>query len=97
MYRISLVFSLLWKSSQRNILTFSGTLTTETPSLAWTFDTTYGIIEIYDEIEGKSDTFFAGTYGSYNTVSLSGAYYKDQISSGTQYPARFVLADDARQ
>ena len=63
-------------------------LTTETPTLAWTFDTTYGIIEIYDEIEGKSDTFFAGTYGTYSTFSLSGAYYKDQISSGTQYPAR---------
>lgn len=63
-------------------------LTTETPTLAWTYDTKYGIIEIYDEIEGKSDTFFAGTYGTYSTVSLSGAYYKDQISSGTQFPAR---------
>ena len=63
-------------------------LTTNTPTLAWTYDTTYGIIEIYDEIDGKSDTFFAGTYGTYNTVSLSGAYYKDQIASGSQYPAR---------
>ena len=68
-------------------------LTTETPTLAWTYDTTYGIIEIYDEIEGKSDTFFAGTYGSYSTVSLSGAYYKDQIASGSQYPARIELVE----
>ena len=68
-------------------------LTTETPSLAWTYDTNYGILEIYDEIDGKSDTFFAGTYGTYSTVSLSGAYYKDQIASGTQFPARIVVAD----
>ena len=68
-------------------------LTTETPTLAWTYDTKYGIIEIYDEIEGKSDTFFAGTYGSYTTVSLSGAYYKDQIASGSQYPARIELVE----
>ena len=68
-------------------------LTTDTPTLAWTYDTTYGIIEIYDEIEGKSDTFFAGTYGTYNTVSLSGAYYKDQIASGSQYPARLELVE----
>lgn len=68
-------------------------LTTETPTLAWTYNTTLGIIEIYDEIEGKSDTFFAGTYGTYNTISLSGAYYKDQISSGTQYPARIELVE----
>ena len=69
-------------------------LTTETPTLAWTYDTTYGIIEIYDEIEGKSDTFFAGTYGTYSTVSLSGAYYKDQIASGSQYPARIELSEN---
>ena len=68
-------------------------LTTETPALAWTYNTEYGIIEIYDEVEGKSDTFFAGTYGTYSTVSLSGAYYKDQIASGTQYPARIELAE----
>ena len=67
-------------------------LTTETPSLAWTYDTNYGILEIYDEVEDKSDTFFAGTYGTYSTVSLSGAYYKDQIASGTQFPARIELA-----
>ena len=71
--------------------------TTDTPTLAWTYDTTYGIIEIYDEVEGKSDTFFAGTYGTYSTVSLSGAYYKDQIASGTQYPARFELAEGGNQ
>ena len=68
-------------------------LTTETPTLAWTYNTTYGIIEIYDEIEGKSDTFFAGTYGSYNTISLSGQYYRDQIASGSQYPARIELVE----
>ena len=68
-------------------------LTTETPTLAWTYDTNLGIIEIYDEIEGKSDTFFAGTYGSYDTFSLSGAYYKEQISSGTQFPGRIELAE----
>ncbi len=71
--------------------------TTDTPTLAWTYDTTYGIIEIYDEVEGKSDTFFAGTYGTYSTVSLSGAYYKDQIASGTQYPARLELAEGGNQ
>ena len=70
-------------------------LTTETPELAWTYNTQYGIIEIYDEISGKSDTFFAGTYGTYNTISLSGAYYKDQIASGTQYPARLLLVEAA--
>ena len=68
-------------------------LTTETPTLAWTYNTTYGIIEIYDEVEGKSDTFFAGTYGSYSTISLSGSYYKDQISSGGQYPARLEAVE----
>ena len=68
-------------------------LTTETPTLVWTYNTTYGIIEIYDEVSGKSDTFFAGTYGSYSTISLSGAYYKDQIASGTQYPARIELVE----
>ncbi|MBQ7326190.1 MAG: hypothetical protein IJW93_01790 [Clostridia bacterium] len=63
------------------------------PICVWTYNTTYGIIEIYDEVEGKSDTFFAGTFGDYNTISLSGAYYKDQISSGTQFPARIVLSE----
>ena len=70
-------------------------LTTETPELVWTYNTQYGIIEIYDEISGKSDTFFAGTYGSYSTISLSGAYYKDQIASGSQYPARLILVEAA--
>ena len=70
-------------------------LSTETPELVWTYNTQYGIIEIYDEISGKSDTFFAGTYGSYSTISLSGAYYKDQIASGTQYPARLILVEAA--
>ena len=68
-------------------------LTTTTPTLAWTYNTTYGIIEIYDEIEGKSDTFFAGTYGTYSTFSLSGQYYRDQIASGTQYPGRIELVE----
>ena len=68
-------------------------MTTETPTLAWTYNTTYGIIEIYDEIEGKSDTFFAGTYGTYSTFSLSGQYYRDQIASGTQYPGRIELVE----
>ena len=63
------------------------------PICVWTYNTTYGILEIYDEIEGKSDTFFAGTFGEYNTISLSGAYYKDQISSGTQFPARILLSE----
>ena len=63
------------------------------PKSVWTYDLQYGILEIYDEIDGQSDTFFAGTYGSYSTISLSGSYYKDQISSGTQFPARIVLAN----
>ena len=63
------------------------------PICVWTYDTTYGILEIYDEIEGKSDTFFAGTYGSYSTISLSGSYYKNDIPSGTQFPARIVISD----
>ena len=68
-------------------------LTTETPTLAWTYNTTYGIIEIYDEIEGKSDTFFAGTYSNYTTFSLSGQYYRDQITSGAQFPGRIELIE----
>ena len=59
-----------------------------TATTVWTYDVELGILEVYGEVEGKSDTFFAGTYGTYNTVSLSGAYYKDQIASGTQFPAR---------
>ena len=65
----------------------------ETSTCVWTYNTELGILEVYGEIEGKSDTFFAGTYGSYSTVSLSGAYYKDQIASGTQYPARIEAAE----
>ena len=64
----------------------------ETATTVWTYDTTNGVLEVYGEIEGKSDTFFAGTYGTYSTVSLSGAYYKGQIASGTQFPARIVVA-----
>ena len=63
-----------------------------TATTVWTYDTTNGVIETYGEISGQSDTFFAGTYGSYSTVSLSGAYYKSQIASGSQYPARISLA-----
>ena len=63
------------------------------PNCVWTYNTQYGILEVYDEVEGKSDTFFAGTYGTYNTISLSGAYYKDQINSGSQYPARLAAVD----
>lgn len=59
----------------------------------WTYNTTLGIIEISVTLEGKSDTFFAGTYDSYDTISLSGAYYKDQIASGTQFPARIEAAE----
>ena len=66
-----------------------------TATTTWTYDADYGILEVYGEISGKSDTFFAGTYGSYSTVSLSGAYYKDQIVSGTQYPARLILVEAA--
>ena len=65
----------------------------ETATCVWTYNTEYGILEVYGEISGKSDTFFAGTYGSYSTVSLSGAYYKDQIASGTQFPARIEAAE----
>ena len=65
----------------------------ETATTVWTYDTTNGVLEVYGEIEGKSDTFFAGTYGTFSTVSLSGAYYKGQIASGTQFPARIATAD----
>ena len=65
----------------------------ETSTCVWTYNTELGILEVYGEISGKSDTFFAGTYGSYTTVSLSGAYYKDQIASGTQFPARIELVE----
>ena len=63
------------------------------PNCVWTFNSQYGIIETYQELEGKTDTFFAGTYGTYETFSLSGAYYRDQISSGTQFPGRFILSE----
>lgn len=69
----------------------------ETATTVWTYDTTNGVLEVYGEIEGKSDTFFAGTYGTYSTVSLSGAYYKNQIASGTQFPARLELAEGGNQ
>ena len=65
----------------------------ETSTCVWTYNTELGILEVYGEISGKSDTFFAGTYGSYTTVSLSGAYYKDQIATGTQFPARIELVE----
>lgn len=65
----------------------------ETSTCVWTYNTEYGILEVYGEISGKSDTFFAGTYGSYSTVSLSGVYYRDQIASGTQFPARIEAAE----
>ena len=65
----------------------------DAPTCVWTYNTSLGILEVFGEIEGKSDTFFAGTFGEYNTISLSGAYYKDQISSGTQFPARIVLSE----
>ena len=65
----------------------------ETATCVWTYNTEYGILEVYGEISGKSDTFFAGTYGSYSTVSLSGQYYRDQIASGTQFPARIEAAE----
>ena len=64
-----------------------------TPVCVWTYNTQHGILEVYGEVEGKSDTFFAGTYGSYQTISLSGAYFKEQISSGTQFPARIVISE----
>ena len=68
----------------------------ETPNCVWTYDAEYGILEVVAEFEGlESDTFFAGTYGSYSTVSLSGSYYKPQIATGTQYPARLVLSSEA--
>lgn len=68
----------------------------ETPNCVWTYNETFGILEVYAELEGLDpDTFFAGTYGTYTTVSLSGSYYKAQISSGTQFPARLVLSSEA--
>lgn len=66
------------------------------PSCVWTYNDTFGILEVAAEFEGLDpDTFFAGTYGSYTTVSLSGSYYKAQITSGTQFPARLVLSSEA--
>ncbi len=69
----------------------------ETAITVWTYDAVNGIIEAYAEIDGQSDTFFPGSYTNkgttYTTMSLSGAYYKDQLNSGTQYPARLIPAD----
>ncbi len=66
------------------------------PICVWTYNETFGIFEVYCEMdELDPDTFFAGTYGSYTTVSLSGSYYKAQITSGTQFPARIVLSSEA--
>jgi len=65
----------------------------DAPNCVWKFDEALGIFEAYTEFEGKNDTFFMGTYGTFETISLSGAYYKSQITSGTQYPARLVLSD----
>ncbi len=68
------------------------------PNCVWTYNETFGIFEVElasDEVtQGTNpDTFFAGTYtqdgmAPFTTVSLSGSYYKDQITTGTQYPAR---------
>ncbi len=69
----------------------------ETAITVWKYDANNGIIEAYAEIDGQSDTFFPGSYTNkgttYTTMSLSGAYYKDQLNSGTQYPARLIPAD----
>ena len=66
------------------------------PTCVWTYNETFGILEVAAEFEGlEPDTFFAGTYGSYTTISLSGSYYKAQITSGTQFPARLVLSSEA--
>lgn len=66
------------------------------PNCVWTYNDTFGIFEVYGELEGLDpDTFFAGTYGSYTTMSLSGSYYKAQITSGTQFPARIILSSNA--
>lgn len=66
------------------------------PNCVWTFNDVLGILEVNAEYEDlEPDTFFAGTYGSYTTISLSGSYYKAQISSGTQFPARLVLSSEA--
>ena len=66
------------------------------PTCVWTYNETFGIFEVYCEMDGLDpDTFFAGTYGSYTTISLSGSYYKAQITSGTQFPARLVLSSEA--
>lgn len=67
-----------------------------TPNCVWTYNDTFGIFEVEQVFEGfEPDTFFAGTYGSYTTISMSGSYYKNQISSGSQYPARLVLSSEA--
>ena len=66
------------------------------PTTVWTYNDTFGILEADCELEGLDpDTFFAGTYGTYTTISLSGSYYKGQISTGTQFPARLVLSSEA--
>ena len=71
------------------------TLGTE-PTTVWTYNDTFGILEVVCTFEDLDpDTFFAGTYGSYTTISLSGSYYKGQISTGTQFPARLVLSSEA--
>ena len=67
----------------------------DTPNCVWVYDVSLGILESKATLEGETDTFFMGTYGTYETISLSGAYYKDQIDTtgSTQYPARLVLTD----
>ena len=64
-----------------------------TPNCVWTYNTELGILEVYAELEGKNDTFFLGTHSQFDTMSLSGAYYKDQIGSGSQFPAYIKLAE----
>ena len=61
-----------------------------TANTVWTYDASYGVFEVYAELDGMSDTYFAGTYSSFTTMSLSSTYYKDGIANGTQFPARIA-------
>lgn len=69
------------------------------PNCVWTYNTELGILEVSLELDGQTETFFPGTYTNtssnttYSTISLSSSYYKAQLSSGNQHPARIELAD----
>lgn len=72
-------------------------LSTDVPSVVWTYDTTYGVIKVVATLDGVSNEFFAGNYGSNQPIRLSNTeqYLEKLTSDPTQHAARIVLSENA--